>query len=73
MCGHIHHGKILTVDLDSIIVKFSSTDLGVHKVRDFNISNLSFFGFNFVVLNWNGNLASDYLPIADLNGIGNFE
>ena len=62
MCGHIHHGKILTIDVDSIIVKFSSTDLGVHKVQDFNI-----------ILNWNGHMASDYLPIADLNGVGNFE
>ena len=31
-CGHIHYGKILTVDMDNIIVKFNSNELGVHKV-----------------------------------------
>ena len=44
-CGHIHHGAILTIDSDSIIVKFSSNELGVHKIPDCDISKWCFLTF----------------------------
>lgn len=41
LCHHFHRGSILTIDDNTVQIKFFGNDLGVHRVDDTKLSILS--------------------------------
>lgn len=38
VCGHLHFGRVLTVDQNVVVINFLGSDLGVQKIKDIHVT-----------------------------------